>query len=781
MPNKLDELAVSALSKPILIINRQTAIVRCNAATVHLFDYPEDHLLTLTLAQLLAESEQRIQALLEQWEQNDQFVNEETAAEKVLVRRPHGVTFPLAICGRALKLGRKRYYMLELCDLSADQRIQQAMLSARNQANDAAVAKAQFMALISHEIRNPITTMLSTLNLLLNTPLNDNQHSLLETAHSAGDSLRNIINDILDYTSLEAGSIEPKLSDFDLITLVESVAELLAPQAFAKQLAIATLIRPDVARCIRNDSLRIRQILLQLTDNAIKYTSSGGVCIRVMPVSDTSSQPLLRFEVTDTGPGIAPEDQERLFQAFTQNAPAYSRKYGGLGLGLATCKRLVELLDGEMGLSSTLDGGSTFWFELPYQAVQTDISEPPLAIEKLAGLRVLLIEHNPVSSKAHQELLLSWGLQVTLAHNEHEALQALQTSPGAVDVALIDQYFCDSQQTCLAQTIRQTPGLENTCMVLLMEMGAYSTLQRMQEIGFQAFLSKPIRQAGLYRWLSVVIGLDNRDETENRLIEELSTNAEEAPHHYRILLVEDSYVNQAVAIAMLKHTGYRIDAVDNGLEALQALRSQPYDLILMDLSMPEMDGFETTARIRALTAPMNRIPIIAVSANVIPEDRERLHKLGINDYVTKPIDRKLFLAAIKRWLQPTETALIEQDETLPILDEPTLEKLADETNPTIMRRIIGLFIEETQNRADHIITARSNGDLERLQREAHSLKSSAGTFGALRLQARAKALEAACRDQQAERYQKLAESMPELVRVALQAMQTYLDESVPPA
>ena len=781
MPSKLDELTVSALSKPILIINRQTAIVRCNAAAVRLFDYPEDHLLSLTLAQLLAESKQRIQALLQQWEQNDQSVNEETTNEEVLIRRPHGVTFPLAIRGRVLKLGRKRYYMLELRDLSADHRLQQAMLSAQNQADDAAVAKAQFMALISHEIRNPINTMLSTLNLLLSTPLDENQHSLLETAHSAGDSLRNIINDILDYTSLEAGSIEPKLSDFDLITLVENVAELLAPQAFAKHLAIATLIRPDVARCIHNDSLRIRQILLQLTDNAIKYTSSGGVCIRVVPVSDTNAQPLLRFEVTDTGPGIAPEEQERLFQAFTQHAPAYSRKYGGLGLGLATCKRLVELLDGEMGLSSTLNGGSTFWFELPYQVAQTDISEPMPAVEKLAGLRVLLIEHNPVSSKAHQELLLSWGLQVSLARNEPEALQALQTSPAAFDITLIDQYFCDPQQTSLAQAIRQTPGLENTRMVLLMEMGEYSTLQRMQEMGFQAFLSKPIRQAGLYRWLSVVIGLDNRDATENRLIEELSTHAGEAPHHYRILLVEDSYVNQAVAIAMLKHTGYRIDAVDNGLEALQALRSQPYDLILMDLSMPEMDGFETTARIRALTAPVNQIPIIAVSANVIPEDRERLHKLGINDYVTKPIDRKLFLAAIKRWLQPIETPLIEQDETLPILDEPTLVKLADETNPTIMRRIIGLFIEETQNRADHIITARSTGDLERLQREAHSLKSSAGTFGALRLQAHAKALETACREQQSERYQKLAESMPELVRVALQAMQTYLDEFVPPA
>ena len=766
MDSLQDGLILETLSEPVLVLNEQTAIVRCNAAAARLFGYTARNLQQLTLRDLMAESPQSVQSYLDRW--HDSAVS---PAEEVSMKRQTGVTFPLAISGRVIVSANQNYYVLELRDVSRDQRVRQAIRAAREQADAADAAKAEFLALISHEIRNPINTIIGALNLLLSTPLDDNQTSLLETAHSSGESLRNIINDILDYTRLEAGQIEPKLSDFDLIGLVESVAELLAPPAFAKELEIATLIHPEVPQWVRSDSGRIRQILLHLTDNAIKYTQQGGVCIKV---SCARLEPLLlRFEVIDTGPGIESGEQQHIFQAFTQNAPAYSRQHGGIGLGLATCRRLVELMDGDLGLHSTPKVGSTFWCELPCDAAAISTDSATIDRAKLARRQVLLAEQNPVSAQAHSEQLKLWDMDVTQVNTPKQALQKLRQAKKPFHIILVDQTLNDDEGRPLAQTLLPIIDTQKTHIILLVATGSHAVIRTLREGGIDAFLTKPIRQSSLCRWLSVALGLDQRDEEETHIIDELAGRVQEPANHYRLLLVEDSHVNQAVTIAMLKRTGYTVDAVNNGLEALQALRNLPYDLVLMDLSMPEMDGFETTARIRKLPAPICEMPIIAVSANVVPEDRERLLKLGINDYVIKPVDRTILINAIKRWLNPTEIKPAEE-ETLLVLDASALEKLTRETNATVMRRIIGLFIEETHGRITQISNACQDEDWNRLQREAHSLKSAAGTFGALRLQARAKELDDACRNQQTQRCRELAELVLSLTRESLAAIEAYL-------
>ena len=785
MANSLDTLIIDALSEPVLVLDAQAAIVRCNAAAARLFDYTAEDLQQLVLADLLKESEQSIQTFLQRWNNSAA-----SSSEEVLMQRKTGVTFPLSLCGRAIVSENRRYYILELRDLSQDQRVRQAMRTAREQADAADAAKAEFLALISHEIRNPINTIIGALNLLLSTPLDENQTSLLETAHSSGESLRNIINDILDYTRLEAGQIEPKRSDFDVIALVESVAELLAPPALAKELEIATVIYPDVPQWVRSDSGRIRQILLHLTDNAIKYTQQGGVCIKVSCVrrddarrddarrDDARRDALwLRFEIIDTGPGIEQTEQQHIFQAFTQSAPAYSRQHGGIGLGLATCKRLVELMDGELGLHSRPAGGSAFWCELPCAPASVSESSAPMDRTKLARRRVLLAEQNPISAQAHFEQLKLWDMDVTRVNTAKQALQKLRRVKKPFDIVLIDQQLNDDKGVPLAQSLLPTIDVQTTPIILLVTTGSHAVLQTLREGGIHAFLTKPIRQASLYRWLSVALGLDQRDQEEVHRIDELAGRVQEPSNHYRILLVEDSHVNQAVTIAMLKRTGYTVDAVNNGLEALQALRNLPYDLVLMDLSMPEMDGFETTARIRKLPSPISELPIIAVSANVVPEDRERLHKLGINDYVIKPVDRQVLINAIKRWLNPAQAEPVE--ESLPILDASALEKLTQETNASVMRRIIGLFIEETHGRIAQIGAACQHEDWTRLQREAHTLKSAAGTFGAQRLQARAKELDEACRNQQTQRCRELAEIVLGLTQESLAAIEAYLASSAP--
>ncbi len=768
----------------VITIDERGRLLEFNPAAERIFGYHRAEVLGRPLVELLipprlrAAHEAGFARALETGEVSGRRI-------EVSAQRADGTEFPAELAIAPLRLGPTRLFTAFLRDITERRCAEEELRIAKEQAESASRAKSEFLATMSHEIRTPMNAVLGTLTLLLDTPLSEEQRNFAETASESGQALLTIINDILDFSKIEAGRLDLEYADFDLVQMVEGVAELLAPRAHAKHIEIATLIAPGTPRRLNADAGRLRQVLLNLTGNAVKFTRKGGIAL-VVSQADAGPEgaPRLRFEIADTGIGIQQAAQARLFEKFSQSDPSHSRKYGGTGLGLAISRRLAELMGGEIGFSSQPGSGSTFWFTLPLQPPRVPLSEPVPDLAQLAGIRVLVVEDNPVSRRLRERELAGWGLAVAAAVNGTEALAALRDAHAAgrpFDVALIDQWLADMQGEKLGRLILDEPVLEGTALILMATMGTPSITNRVRKLGFHASLTKPVRQSSLFRWLCVAIGV--RDAEETRLSEETleasaAAEAEVAPARAgKLLLVEDSPVNQVVAIAMLKKAGYAVDAVGNGLEAVRAVRGSVYDLVLMDLAMPEMDGFEATAEIRRLAPPRGRIPIVAMTANALPGDRERRLDAGMDDYLTKPIDRAQLLAALEHWLVRSAEVRTEPAEPPPeaVLELDTLAELEADTDAETLERIVGLFVDETRGRLDAIDAALAGGDWPRLQREAHTLKSSAGTFGARALAAHARSLNDACRAADYAAAARLAHGIRTVALPALEALERQME------
>jgi len=652
--------------------------------------------------------------------------------------RKDGAEFPAEASISKLETAGTVVYTVILRDSTARVARERELELAKEKAEAAMQAKSMFLANMSHEIRTPLNAVIGMTSLLLNTRIDEEQRDYAETVRASSEALLTIINDILDYSKIEVGKLEIERYPFDLRRCLEEAMDLISAEAGEKNINLAYFIDDSVPASLISDATRLRQILVNLLSNAIKFTHGGEVVINVSGTPLDPPRHEILFSVRDTGIGIPEEKLALLFQSFSQLDASTTRKYGGTGLGLAISRRLSEMMDGRMWAESQVGIGSTFHFTIAAEAAGSQLANHYLQefSSALAGRRVLIVDDNSTNRRILVKQALTWGMLPSAAASGIEALDFIRHGQ-AFDVGILDMSMPEMDGLALALEIRKHRDVLSLPLIMLTSVANQRAKDdRMRRAGFAAFLNKPIKPAALLDVLLHAMRITRVESVERQPARSETNLADTLP--LKILVAEDNTVNQKVVQQLLAYLGYRADVVASGTEVLDALERQNYDVILMDVQMPDMDGLEATRRLKARFGRDASPRVIAMTANAMLGDREKCLSAGMDSYISKPVeldDIRTVLMAVTRPVPPPGPDA-DDDEAPPVIEPrriAQLRELEDETQPTLVADVIALFCRDAPQHLEALAAALRNGDSEALANAAHRFLSGIENLGALRM------------------------------------------------